>query len=290
MTEENLTLLTRPVIDQDHHRLVNLIHFESHVHRHLDWLAPLDWMDHTPFLVAERKGRLSAALSIPEDPPQVAWVRLFAAVSELDACQAWKLMWPAALAALRHKGDGGSLPQIAALPLAPWFESLLTDSGFRKLTDVVFLTWQNTRRPTMPLASSVHVRPMRIDDLSAVERVDWAAFDPIWRNSAISLEAALRQSAVSTVAELDGQIVGYQISTAGHMGGHLARLAVLPTWQGHDIGKLILLDLLQQFDARGVRRVSVNTQANNPTSLHLYAKLGFVSTGENYPVYCFQEE
>lgn len=286
-------MLIRPVQDHDHHRLVNLIHFETHVHRHLDWLAPLDWMEHDPFLIAERNGQLSAAISVPVDPPEVAWIRLFAAASELDAQEAWNHMWPEAFAALRLQAErvpGQKMPHIAALPLQSWFVNLLESAGFQKITDVVFLSWQNPRRSSFNLSSPVHIRPMRKDDISAVTDVDWAAFDPLWRNSSISLEAALRQSAVSSVAELDGRIMGYQISTAGHMGGHLARLAVVPEMQGQHVGKLLLLDLLQQFDVRGVRRVSVNTQADNPVSLHIYEKLGFAYTGEKYPVFVYQED
>lgn len=289
MIVEPQQLMVRSVRDQDHHRLVNLIHFETRVHRHLDWLAPLDWMGHDPFLIAERDGRLSAAISVPVDPPGVAWIRLFAAVSELGARQAWERMWPEALAALRQQSqpDGAPPLLVAVLPLQNWFIDLLMDSGFRKQTEVVFLTWQSTRRPPVSLNPAIHIRPMRSDDLAEVARLDTAAFAPLWRNSTISLEAALRQSAVSTIAELDGRTVGYQISTSGHMGGHLARLAVLPEAQGRGIGKALLYDLLQQFEVRGVRRLSVNTQADNPVSLHLYDKVGFQLTNEEYPVFTY---
>ena len=82
-------------------------------------------------------------------------------------------------------------------------------------------------------------------------------------------------------------MIGYQISTGNAGGGHLARLAVHPTQQGRRIGKSLLLDMLSRYKRRGITRVTVNTQQNNPSSLILYQKAGFILTGEEYPVYEF---
>jgi len=87
------------------------------------------------------------------------------------------------------------------------------------------------------------------------------------------------------VAEDDGQLLGYQISTATTMGGHLARLAVHPAAQGGGIGYALVHDMLSQFTRRGARQVTVNTQQDNLVSLALYQKAGFKRTGEEYPVY-----
>jgi RimJ/RimL family protein N-acetyltransferase len=37
----------------------------------------------------------------------------------------------------------------------------------------------------------------------------------------------------------------------------------------------------------GIARLSVNTQSDNQASLSLYQRMGFVRTGEQYPVYTF---
>jgi ribosomal protein S18 acetylase RimI-like enzyme len=89
------------------------------------------------------------------------------------------------------------------------------------------------------------------------------------------------------VAEYDTTIVGYQICTAANNGGHLARLAVLPEWQHQGIGSILVMDVQQQFFEQGYDQVTVNTQADNQTSLLLYEKLGFQRTGEAYPLYEF---
>lgn len=276
----NSQLTIRPVKDFDQHRLVNLIHFESHVHRHLDWLAPLDWVDQAPFIVAEQDGHLAGVLSCPQEPPGVAWVRLFGAVSEREPLSIWRSLWPEALYYLRQAGN----PTIAVLPLHEWFIDLLLQEGFVETTQVVFLMWQNNHRLPEFNPPPVTIRPMQPEDVPEVAEVDTQAFAPLWRNSAILLNAALTQSAIATVVEDAQGIIGYQISTASPLGGHLARLAVMPRAQGQHIGSALLVDLLRQFEQRGVHRVSVNTQENNLVSLRIYQRLGFVRTEEAYPV------
>ena len=39
---------------EDRAQLAHIIHFESYVHRHLDWRPPLDWIGHTPYIIAEK--------------------------------------------------------------------------------------------------------------------------------------------------------------------------------------------------------------------------------------------
>ena len=38
---------------RDQQQLANLIHFETLVHRHLDWRPPLEWIGYDPYLVLE---------------------------------------------------------------------------------------------------------------------------------------------------------------------------------------------------------------------------------------------
>jgi len=121
--------------------------------------------------------------------------------------------------------------------------------------------------------------------MERVRQVDASAFKVLWQNSQPSLEMALKQASIATVAEDGTGLLGYQISTTSHMGGHLARLAVLPAYQGRKIGNALVNDLLRQFVRRGIFRVTVNTQADNLISLKLYEKMGFLRTGETYPVY-----
>jgi ribosomal-protein-alanine N-acetyltransferase len=126
---------------------------------------------------------------------------------------------------------------------------------------------------------------MNLDDTPVVARVDNASFEPVWQNSVASLNIAYHQSIISTVAEMDNKVVGYQISTPTSLGAHLARLAIDPQYQHRGIGYALLDDLLQQCERRGISTVTINTQEDNYASQALYHKAGFYVTGEQYPIY-----
>jgi len=270
---------------QDRQDLANLIHFEEHVHRHLDWRGPLDWIGFPPYLVYEQRKELLAALACPPDPPTVAWIRLFAVSHGLAIERAWDILWSEALEQLQTMPDTQS---VTALALWPWFAQLLEKHGFSSENQVVMLSWDGQGPVVEHRPSELLIRPMNFDDIGSVYAVDLAAFSPTWQNSRSSLELAFRQAAFATVAEVGGQMIGYQISTATPVGGHLARLAVSPSSQGKGVGFALLNDLLTQLRRRSARKVTVNTQKDNPASLSLYQKAGFHLTGETYPVFHYR--
>jgi ribosomal protein S18 acetylase RimI-like enzyme len=276
------SLSIRSVNKTDLHDLANLIHFETYVHRHLDYRPPLDWVGSSPFYILERYKQIVGALSCPPDPPEVAWIRLFAASHQVSPEKVWYWLWRYIREELN---DYSGLRWAAAIPIHKWFEALVKKSGFERLHRIILLSWQGDQLPEAPRTQNITIRPMAIDDLKNVEGIDQASFIPLWQNSQSYLEVAFRQAVVATVAIKDEEIIGYQISTATPMGGHLARLAVHPSFQGLGIGQTLLCDLLEQFQRRGARAVTVNTQHDNQASMKLYKKVGFHPTGEEYPIY-----
>ena len=272
----------REATSADRPELADLIHFEVYVHRHLEWRQPLDWLGASPFLVAERYGHIIAALACAPDPQRIAWIRLFAASSLIPAQTIWDTLWPEAYAQLSKQTD---LLWIAAIPLQRWFENLLEYSQFQQIHRVVMLAHEHSELPSRPNLPDITIRDMQISDLAEVEHIDTASFVPVWQNSYSALQLALKQAVLASVVERRGQIIGYQISTATPMGGHLARLAVHPDWQGQGIGYAVLHDLLTKFKQRGAATITVNTQQENIASLSLYQKFGFRPTDESYSVY-----
>ena len=265
----------------DRSRLANLIHFGSYVHQHLDWKSPLDWIGRQPYLLIEKDGGLFATLACPPEYPEIIWVRLFAANSNITAGKAWKLLWDATLDEL----SGNRKTIISALSLQSWFTDILEDNQFEHTDDVVVLRCESTKSIRDPNPTSIRIRQMVQEDLESVLEIDNSTFGQEWRNSLESLELGYQQSSFATVAEMGTDIVGYQYSTSSGMGGHLARLAVKETMQGKGIGYFLVHDVLKHFSQRGVMQVTVNTQQSNVASLTLYANAGFISTGESYRVY-----
>lgn len=273
-------LVIRQAVESDRFAISQLILFETHVHRHLDWRAPIDWIGWSPFLVAVEGENIVAALACPMDLPGVAWIRLFTATDHVSYPYAWDQLWDQAQRLL--SGSPGC--SAAAIPLYPWFIDLLEHSHFSHTNDVIILRWESGMRMPDP-QPGVFVRKMRADDLPAVYVVDSLAFPPLWQNSLDSLDIALTQAEVATVVEDASGIIGYQISTTSQMGGHIARLAVLPKKQGQNLGYALVYDVLRQFERRMIFRVTVNTQRDNLVSQSLYAKAGFKKTGESYLVF-----
>lgn len=265
----------------DLNQLANLIHFEPYVHRHLDYRPPLDWIEKNPFLVLDDEGKIIAALACAPDPPGVVWIRLFACFALSSPSNAWSILWKEALNQLVEL----RVQYIAAIALYAWFKAILRQSGFEQTNSIVMLQRNTTFTPNLQPSQDIKIRTMAISDLTRVHEIDQEAFTPMWVNTIPLLEITFHQAMVATVAEFQGKIVGYQLSTATPVGCHLARLAVETQYQGKGFGYSLLCDLIHQLKPSAVRFISVNTQEDNLASLALYRKAGFQLTGENYPIY-----
>lgn len=278
-------LKPRSAGEEDRSRLANLLHFETYVHRHLDWRRPLDWLGYEPYLILESGGKLLSALACPPDPPGVAWIRLFATTTRFDPGEAWASLWPQTLAELRAT----SVAHAAAIPLQDWFRSIIEASNFSHTYNVVVLDWQpEERAPLSDSKSSAKIRLMTEADISGVVDVDRQAFAPLWQNSKEAVKLALKQAGLATLIEEGGHILAFQISTRGSQGLHLARLATHPEHQGRGLALALVSDLQQRVLRRGENLLTVNTQDNNDPSLALYEKLGFNLTKERFPVYQYE--
>lgn len=265
----------RRVVAQDYSQISNLLLREANVHRHLDWRSPLEWIGGENYWALEEDGGLTAVLACPEDPPRVAWIRLFAHQPQLSALEAWNALWDVARSELPPRTVAAS---IAA---KPWFERLLRGGGFERLQDVVLLEFLPAFPPRYQAPRGFIIRPMRAEDLPAVARIDEEAFGWFWRYSLDCLTRARAAAFYASVAENENGVVGYQISTGSSLSVHLARLAVLPQAQGGGIGAALVGEM---FWRTAARRYSVNTQRDNAASLALYRRLGFSPTGEAFPV------
>jgi len=214
----------------------------------------------------------------------MAWVRLFVNSGKLPLDESWRTLWNVARLDLALK-QGFT---VAAIVLQDWYRSLLIASGFFNRQSIVMLERDAQVSLDISLPAGFLIRGMLQFDLPAVADVDAVAFEPLWQNSLPSLERAYPQAVLATVAEADGQILGYQLSTRNPLGAHLARLAVRPEMQGRGLGRALIADLIQQAERHGMYHLTVNTQSDNLSSLALYKKIGFSETGERYPVYQLQ--
>jgi ribosomal protein S18 acetylase RimI-like enzyme len=277
-----INTFVRPAALSDHQQLSNLIFFENRLHRHLDWRSPLEWLGAPFYWALDEGGQITAALACPTEREGIAWVRLFVYSGRWSAENAWNMLWSTAREEIARVGGA----KVAAIAIQPWFQNLLAASGFENRQQIVLLEWRYQPSAARE-ANGIRIHKMMEADLPGVEKTDAASFDPLWQNPLETLRRAYAQALYATVAENENGIIGYEISTGGGQRAHLARLAVHPAVQGKGAGRALLSDLFRNLTYMGISRLSVNTQSDNQASLNLYQRMGFVRTGEQYPVYTF---
>lgn len=278
----NLTTQVRHATPQDHNQLANLLFHESTSHRHLDWHSALEWLGEKNFWVLDEHGFITAALACPEDPLDVAWIRLFSHHPHLTAPDAWSMLWEIALADVY---DSNPNAQVSAIVLKKWFQNILIQHHFEIKQNIVLLKRPISNISQQNKVNHIHIRKMNEADIFSVSQIDADAFGSFWQNSFGTMQRAYMQSIHATVAEDEsGALVGYQISTGNRFGAHLSRLGVRREAQGQGIGTSLIAELIYSLNQNQVAEISVNTQEDNKASLALYQKFGFIKTGDVFPV------
>lgn len=166
---------------------------------------------------------------------------------------------------------------------APWLTTDLSKRGFLSRDWVVTYEW-HSQPVTMGGNRSVIVRSAHLRDLPTLLALDKDIFGPIWHKPINNFEEALARAFIFSVAELNGEIVGYQWCEAHERHGHITRLAVRPDCEGQGIGTRLLTETLATLLKAGVNWITLNTQESNLRSQMLYERHGFRLTGERVAV------
>lgn len=223
---------------------------------------------------------MSGLLAISSPLNETCWIRIAAVDDDALPRVMLHALWDDLVPELRQLG----IRQVAILVLRDWILPYLPDLGFRHIEQIV--TMRRSAQPAVnDPVTGVVIRPSEPRDFQEIYAVDHRAFAPPWQLTRRELRQAHRVSGCNTVALLDEQIVGYQVSTLYFDGAHLARLAVDPTVQRRGIGGALMTDLLKRLGRRGFGTVTVNTQESNERSQRLYRRFGFVRNGYDMPVW-----
>lgn len=269
----------------DFSRLVEFLQQDILIHRHLDWRPPAEWLGEQPFLAVEENGKIQAVLAMPDDPAGIFWVRLFAVHKKRSTQPIWEFL----LAEGLQQIAGKNLQPLAALAYSDWFRQLLVSSRWIERQRVVLLKFRGRTREIPNLDDDYLLRPMVSSDINSVAEIDQASFEPLWQQSVDATRRSYTQTSYSSVMEYQHQVIGYQMTTTTAANAHLARLAVLPQFQGTGVGTALVMDMLQRMKQALMREITVNTQQDNPNSIRLYQKLGFELTGESFPIFIYPQ-
>ena len=275
-------LLIRSAILNDSAQISNLVDTAHFIHRHLDWHSPVQWIGHPPFYVIEKNGLIHAALACPPDPTGISWIRLFVSSLEMHPEVTWHDLFPIVIDELKQM----KVNMLVAIAIQDWFEKILQNHGFTHIQDVVVLRHDNS------LTGDYKNLEFTIERLQggpcSHNCCRSRCVSPLWQMPENALFIAINQAYLATIAEQNGKIIGYQISTLSGGNVHLARLAVLPELQNMHIGKGLVTHLLKHCRTNHIGEITVNTQADNTASLMLYKKMGFLLTGDRFPVFSYR--
>jgi ribosomal protein S18 acetylase RimI-like enzyme len=254
----------------------------SHAHRHVGWLPAAYWLGKpSSLLLPDSGGNITACLLACPDLLGTAWIHVFASDSPPGVVIAWEQMWPVARRELQALGIG----TLWAMSTQSWFSGLLESSGFMPHGQVVALAMRSRHilEETGPIQ---RIRTMKEADLDHLLQLDQEAFRPPWQLDRPAFEETFRRAALATVLVSGmGEPIGYQLSIPTAQGIHLARLAVLPRYQGLGYGRTLTVHLINYFQRRKAPLITLNTQSDNARSFRLYHAVGFHESGETYPCY-----
>ena len=123
------------------------------------------------------------------------------------------------------------------------------------------------------------VRPMRVSDLTAVQRIERASFTTPWPAQAYRQEIETNRVAQYLVAVMGDEIVAYGGIWLMVDEAHITTFAVDPRYRRRRIGERLLLALLDLADDRGAREATLEVRLSNLPARRLYEKYGFRPVG-----------
>lgn len=262
--------------------ILNMLYYSRRTHVHLDWDLPGQWIERegVRLLLAWDGGQLAGFMGVTPGLNGASWLRMIGVSNKHDTGAILALLWNEIQPILREDG----IHQVALLAIHQWVEPYLPELGFAYQEDVI--TLYREKGSAMPeLQKPVIIQPAYSEHMPQITRVDHAAFEPPWQMSTTDVYQARRYAAHYTIALVNQQIAGFQISTRHQGTGHLARLAVHPSMQGKGVGAALVYDLIDKLEKRGAESITVNTQMTNDHSQHLYERFGFRRNGFDFPVW-----
>lgn len=112
-------------------------------------------------------------------------------------------------------------------------------------------------------------------DIPTLLALEDLCFEQLWRYNAASFADMMRTHPYFVVADLAGQVVGYQFNALDGAYGYLVRIAVHPACSGQGIGVRLMAEAIRFFQNMHATRIMLNTQQENTHAHRLYEWFGF---------------
>lgn len=119
------------------------------------------------------------------------------------------------------------------------------------------------------------MRPNHLDRVVEIER---ASYPTPWSRQVI-LSEIQNEFAHYIVAMSGEQVVGYIGMWLVLDDAQITNIAVHPCYRSHNVGRLLMLEMIKRAVLRGITRMTLEVRPSNLIARHLYTTMGFVEKG-----------
>ncbi len=128
------------------------------------------------------------------------------------------------------------------------------------------------------VAVTTRIRCMETGDVAPVAELEAKVFPQPWPASVFAEEVE-RSDRIYLVAERAGFVVGYAGLLRVEEDAHIVTLAVEPSARGQELGKLLLLRLVEAALEDGATNLTLEVRVSNEAARRLYEEFGFEPVG-----------
>jgi [ribosomal protein S18]-alanine N-acetyltransferase len=126
----------------------------------------------------------------------------------------------------------------------------------------------------------IELRPLKLRDLGAIERIERRSYPTPWSRSMFAGELTKSSSVCLGAHDTEThRLVGYLIISRYVDAWHVMNVAVDPEFRGRGIATKLLSHLFEQTAGDGRRGYTLEVRVSNRSAIRLYERLGFKARG-----------
>jgi len=151
----------------------------------------------------------------------------------------------------------------------------------QQLENTTFILWPDQREDARTARSclSYLIRPVKASDATGVYAVERECFRDPYPSKFLDALIKMERDRFF-VADEDGKIVGYAVTTASGKDGHIVSVAVKPRCRRRGIGTALLSAVTRKLVEEGVEDIHLEVRKGNRAAISFYERMGFRAFSE----------
>jgi ribosomal-protein-alanine N-acetyltransferase len=119
----------------------------------------------------------------------------------------------------------------------------------------------------------MHFRPMRLEDLDALLRIERAAYPYPWTHG--NFRDCVESGYSCWVGEVEGELAAYWVMMMAVGEGHILNCCVAPAWQRRGFGRELMGHLIDVARSHETGALFLEVRPSNTPAVRLYQHVGF---------------